>query len=186
MADQFGIPAQFIDGIETRWETSLDDYRSEDYELLWFFTPYGATNPTDFAIANPSSNGDWCTSITLSSQSPGWTYSAKVRNQDSHLVTEVTTGTFELLVVLSELEGQIKAIRDALVEIGRGGKAQSYSIRGRSLSQYSLAELTALYNLLKSELQSEKKQQRHDHGFLHGNFGGAMAHWATHQYQGWR
>lgn len=186
MADLFGIPAQFVDGIETRWETSLDSYRSEDYDLLWFFTPDSANNPTDFAIANPTINGDWCTSITLSSQSLGWSYSAKVREKSTHLVAEVTTGTFDLLVVLSELEGQIKAIRDALVEIGRGGKPQSYSIRGRSLSQYSLAELTALYNLLKAELQSEKKQQRHDHGYLLGNFGGGVSDWYSAPSQGWR
>ena len=109
-----------------------------------------------------------------------------MREKSTHLVAEVTTGTFELLVVLSELEGQIKAIRDALVEIGRGGKPQSYSIRGRSLSQYSLAELTALYNLLKAELQSEKKQQRHDHGYLHGDFGGGVKDWYSAPYQGWR
>lgn len=185
MADAIGIPTEFIDGLETRWDTSLDAYDSSDFDLLWFFTPNGVAAPTDFAIAS-SNQGDWCTSITLSSQSPSWLYTVKVRSKETHMVTEIATGTFTLLVVLSELEGQIRAIRDALVNIGKGEKVQSYSIRGRSLSQYSLSELTELYSLLKRELNAEKKTQRHDHGFLHGNFGGAMSHWTTNPWQGWR
>lgn len=169
MADSFGIPSQFATGSLTRWETTLDDYSSSEFDLLWFFKPTTSANWQDFVTGNPSGNG-WESCFEPFDPQTDWSYELKVREKDGHAITDITSGTFTLLVVLSDLEEQINAIQTALINIGKGEKVQSYSIRGRSLSQYGISELTDLYKMLKGELNARDRRRKGGHGILHATF----------------
>ncbi|MDJ0702788.1 MAG: hypothetical protein QNJ46_05860 [Leptolyngbyaceae cyanobacterium MO_188.B28] len=170
MADVIGIPSEIADDKPTRWETMLDNFEPGDYELLWFMKPTTASQFTD-TFTSEAFGGGWETTIFLNTNSPTWEWQLKAREIETHIITAVASGELSVLVVLSELEAQLNAVRDALTAIGRGEVVQSYSIRGRSLSRFSLSELMDLFNLLKRELDAERTRKGRSFGYIHGNFG---------------
>ena len=110
MADSLGIPAQLIDDSVTRWDTALDAYSSSTHDLLWFFRPASGANFTEFNTAQRQADGSWCTEQFFNTSDPNWFYDLKVRAIDGHLVTDIATGTINVLVVVSDLEAQIETI----------------------------------------------------------------------------
>lgn len=59
----------------------------------------------------------------------------------------------------SEAQKMLDAVSQAIITIGNGEMVQSYSIKGRSLSKYSLTELLQMRDRLKGEVARENARK---------------------------
>ncbi len=83
--------------------------------------------------------------------------------------TTLGSGSLEVIVDLAAVTGSfdgrseskklLDAVEAAIVAHAHGGLVQSYSIKGRSLSRYSLTELIQLRDRLRTEVAREKARE---------------------------
>lgn len=148
MADSFGIPAQFL-GVSQIWETQLDNYSSATDGVYWLFKPVNAENWSAIIPATAIAAPKWQTTANFEDETTTqWAWELRLERDN----TVLGSGTFELLVILTDKKAQLKAVNGAIDTLLSGGAVQSYSIRGRSLNRYSLTELMSLRDSLRTEI----------------------------------
>jgi hypothetical protein len=144
MANTIGIPDELISSKQV-WETTLD---TPPEQIYWLMKPSTAPNWVFFLSSVKIDNNKWRTSADFSRETEtNWTWELR-KSLDNSVID---SGGFSLVVVLTSLESQLNAVKQAISALITAKPVQSYSIRGRSLSYYSLAELRSL----KSELEAE-------------------------------
>jgi len=75
------------------------------------------------------------------------------------LIDLVYTGTAQKIQAKSQVEQDLDAVEAAIRTLISDGVVKEYSIGGRSLKKYDLADLTALRSQLKYQLSLEKKAE---------------------------
>lgn len=147
--DSYGLPKLAVIGTSISWVTLLNGYSSGTHDLIWLF---GAQTVQGTAQGSPQTG--WITSADFADQSLGtcaWTLT--VKNKTTLVLTEVATGS----IFLETTEYNTKrltaeAAEAAILKIMQGGGNQSISIKGRSSSKYSLADLQSQASRARSQM----------------------------------
>jgi hypothetical protein len=153
------IPKSIVSGDTISWTDQLPQYPASLWQLSWAIRGNSVLD----AIATADGN-DFVTEISANS-------SASLVSGVHHWQAYVTQGTdrttigngaIEVIQDLAtattgydgrtEAQKLLAAVETALNAIAKGEMVQSYSIKGRSLSKYSLTELIQLRDRLKGEV----------------------------------
>lgn len=156
------IPKSIIAGDFQQWTDSLTDYPASTWQLS-----YAIRGESVLDIVATPDGDDFDVQISSTESSnlvPGnylWqAYASRGSNR-----TTIGNGSIEVIKDLastpagydgrSQAETMLDAVSQAIVSISNGEMVQSYSIKGRSLSKYSLDELIRLRDRLKGEVSRE-------------------------------
>jgi hypothetical protein len=158
-------PENFIIGDTVKWKKSLSDYKASDSWVL----KYAARGPGTINITATATGDDH--EINLSAATTGaytagtYKWAASVEKDGEKFTIE--EGYWEVKANLATatsasdrmlaLPADIDAINQFL---GKNYKYSSYSIAGRSLNNYSIAELFTLRDRLQRELNSLKDAEK--------------------------
>jgi hypothetical protein len=165
MGTALAIPTSITQGDTVRWQDTLPSYPADLYTLTYQIK--GATSLTVTATAIGQDYSSTLTPAQTSTLTPGGCWvQASVTNPAGDRYT-VGSGLLTVLPnlatastpypTLTEAEESLAAVRKAIKTILEGGAVASYSIRGRNLSRYSLAELRSLELELRQDVQRELK-----------------------------
>lgn len=168
------IPAQIRAGDTIKWrdDASVDNLGNEISSSTWTLTYFLRTNTAsegatvvgvaygtgwEFTIAAATSAGfdagDWYWQAQATSGSDKVTLGA---GQLQVLAALSYTGTPGAVDGRSQAQQDLDAVQAAIRSLISGGAVQQYSIAGRSLSRYALADLMALESKLKAEVKREQ------------------------------
>lgn len=156
------IPKSIVSGDSVTWTDSLPQYPASSWQLSWAIR--GNSVLDEIATAD----GDDFVTVISSVESA--TLSTGVHHWQAYVTqgatrTTIGNGAIEVIRDLastpagydgrSEAQVMLDAVSQAIVAIGNGELIQSYSIKGRSLTKYSLTELIQLRDRLKGEVARE-------------------------------
>ena len=160
----FDVPA-FKDAIGTTIDSST-------YTLTWYArtntasegaTVVGVAEGTGWRVTVPSAT-------TTGFDAGSWTWQAIAtystlqytagRGQFTVKATAYYTGTPGAFDDRSRAEIDLSYVEAAIRTLAQGGMVQEYSIGGRSLRRYKMAELLQLRDELKNEIAMERKAER--------------------------
>lgn len=160
------VPSELIAGDTWAWSHSLADYPAD----TWTATVYFENQFQTFNAAGSASGSDHAFSIaaaTTAAYKPG-RYQWRLRVTDGTTVSTVASGWSEVKInpasagardVRSWARRTLEAV-EAFLE-GNATTAQaSMALNGRSISRWSLAELTQWRSQLRQEVRTEEQGSR--------------------------
>ena len=162
------------DTIKWRVDASRDNLgnsiTSSDYTLKYYFRTN--TNHEAHTATGTAFGTGW--EFTISStdsdafDAGNWFFQA-IATKDSEAVT-LASGQIEVLAGLdytgdhpsafdgrTQAEKDLAAVQKAIRDIANGNAVKSYSVAGRNLTRYEMADLIALESKLKFEVQRERR-----------------------------
>jgi len=162
------------DTIKWRHDASRDNLgnsiTSGDYTLKYYFRTN--TNHEAHTATGTAFGTGW--EFTISStdsdafDAGNWFFQA-IATKDSEAVT-LASGQIEVLAGLdytgdhpsafdgrTQAEKDLAAVQKAIRDIANGNAVKSYSVAGRNLTRYEMADLIALESKLKFEVQRERR-----------------------------
>lgn len=162
---KLNIPKSLTSGDRIVWRDRFTDYPPSLYTLKYSIR--GAFDIDVVAVADGEeflSIIEGATSAVLTAGNYYW--AANVTEIATNYRSTLGNGSLEVIVDLagvsgaydgrSENEKLLDAVNQAITAYANGGLVQSYSIKGRSLSRYSLDELMRMRDRLSSQVAREK------------------------------
>lgn len=160
----FDVPA-FKDAIGTNIDSGT-------YTLTWYARTNTATEGT--TVVGAAEGTGWRVTVPASTTTGFngglWTWQAIAtygtlqytagRGQFTVKVSAKYTGTPEAFDDRSRAEIDLSYVEAAIRTLAQGGMVQEYSIGGRSLRRYKMAELLQLQDGLKAEIAMERKAEK--------------------------
>jgi hypothetical protein len=160
------VPKQFVAGDSWSWERDLSDYPATTWSAVCYFENKDGV----FQVAGVA-DGDTHTftiaAATTATYKPG-RYGWRLRVTDGATTTTVENGITEVLVdpaaagthdTRSWARRTLEAV-EAFLEGNATTAQQSMTIQGRSISRWSLPELTKWRKELREEVRSEDQGTR--------------------------
>ena len=169
------LPDQIRAGDTIKWrhDASRDNLgnsiTSSDYTLKYYFRTN--TNNEGHTATGTAFGTGWEFTISASDSdgfdAGNWFFQA-IATKASEAVT-LATGRLEVLAGLdytstpaalddrTQAEKDLAAVQKAIRDIANGNAVKSYSVAGRNLTRYEMADLIALESKLKFEVQRERR-----------------------------
>jgi hypothetical protein len=162
---KLNIPKTLTSGDRIIWRDRFNDYLPTTHNLTWAIR--GAVSVDAMSVADGEeflTIIDNAASSTLTAGNYYW--QANITEIATGYRNTLGNGSLEVIVDLagvsgaydgrSENEKLLDAVNQAITAYANGGLVQSYSIKGRSLSRYSLDELMKMRDRLSSQVERER------------------------------